>query len=199
VDPKFQPLYVPIIAGVFTIVGAIIGSFTTSRFALRNQLKLTQQQDRQRAYAEIMGKKVLLKQLLVSRFEAYVFSDYHEFLWKIANKPSESLDFTEATRWMHKSEDLALEVARTKQSLFEYIGLARAVFAPSPELERLTEAIFEFKSPKINPPSQLNDSAAKTAWRSQVIPELQAYVEKECGGPLEALLKYLQINFQISV
>ncbi|MGE3152059.1 MAG: hypothetical protein AB7G48_11220 [Nitrospiraceae bacterium] len=196
-DTKFLPLYVALIAGVFAIIGAIVGSFTTSHFALRNQVKLAQQQDRQRAYAEIMGKRVLLMQLLVSRFEAYIHSDYHEYLWKIAGRPKESIDFTEATRWMHKSEDLALEVARTRQSLYESIGLARAVFSPSPELDRLTQAIYHFKSPKIASPSRPNDPTAVAAWKEQAVANLQMLVEKEYGAPLEELLNLLEKNLRV--
>lgn len=191
------PLYVALIAGLFAIIGAIVGSFTTAHFALRNQVKLALQQDRQRAYAEIMGKRVLLMQLLVSRFEAYIHSDYHEYLWKIAGQPKESIDFTEATRWMHKSEDLALEVARTRQSLYESIGLARAVFPPAPEMDRLTQAIYHFKSPKIAPPSQPNDRTAVTVWKERAVADLQALVEREYGAPLEELPNLLAKNVRV--
>ena len=190
-DPKFLPVYVALIAGLFAILVSVTGSLMTAHFALQNQLKLTQRQDRQRAYAEIMGKRVLLMQLFVSRFEAYVHSDHHEYLWRIAGMPKESIDFNEATRWMHKSEDLAIEIARTKQSLYESIGLAKAVFPSSSELDRLTEAVYHFKSPKIAPPSQPNDPAVVTAWKGKAVADLQIFVDTEYGAPLEELLKVL--------
>lgn len=197
VNTKLIPIYVALITGFFAIAGAIVGSFITAHFGLRNQVKLALQQDRQRAYAEIMGKRVLLMQLLVSRFEAYIHSDYHEYLWRIGGQPKDSIDFSEATRWMHKSEDLALEVARTRQSLYESIGLARTVFPPSPELERLTEAIYHFKSPKIAPPSQPGDAGAVSAWKERAVADLQALVEREYGGPLEELLKLLAKDVRV--
>jgi hypothetical protein len=196
-DTKLLPIYVALIAGFFALAGGIVGSFTAAHFALRNQLKLTLQQDRQRAYAEIMGKRVLLMQLLVSRFEAYVNSDYHEHLWRISGHPKESIDFDEAKRWMHKSEDLALEVARTRQSLYESIGVARAVFPQSVELEQLTEQIYQFKSPKIHPPAQPNDVDAVRAWKDRAVPELQTLVEREYGAPLENLLKHLAKDIHV--
>lgn len=191
---KLLPLYVALIAGFFAVAGGIVGSFTTAHFALRNQLHISSLQDRQRAYAEIMGKRVLLMQLFVSRFEAYIHSDYHEQLWRIAGHPKDSLDLEEAKRWMHKSEDLALEVARTKQSLFESIGTARVAFPPSLELEQLTEHVYHFKSPKIAPPPQAADAGALRTWKDEAVAQLQALVEREYGTPLEALLKHLAKN-----
>jgi len=168
-DLKWLPLYVALIAGVFALVGGVVGSLTTAHLGLRNQLRVSTLQNRQRAYAEIMGKRVLLMQLFVSRFEAYVHSDYHEQLWRIAGCPKESVDFHEAKRWMHKSEDLALEIARTKQSLFESIGIARAAFPQSQELDSLTEHIYHFGSPKIAPPPQSADVRLLVQWKEGAV------------------------------
>jgi hypothetical protein len=92
-----------------------------------------------------MGKKQLRRQLFLSRFEAMIFSDYHERRWKLAGSPEKSMDLEEAQRWMHKSENLALDIARTNQALFESVGLARPTFTQSAELTHLTERIYHFK------------------------------------------------------
>ncbi len=123
----FQPTsFWPLYAALIALLGVVLGAYLTARYSFQNQLRLATYQARQQSYAAIMGKKFLLAQLYVSRFEALVHSDYHERLWQLAGSPAASLDLEEAKRWMHKSEDLAIDVARTNQSLFESIGLARA-------------------------------------------------------------------------
>ncbi len=64
-----------------------------------------------------MGLKILLMQKYVSRFEAYVFSDYFEYCWKKLGSPPESIDFKEAMRHLGKSEDLVLEISKAHQQL----------------------------------------------------------------------------------
>lgn len=49
---------------------------------------MTEEQGRQQAYGELMGRKAMMAQLLVSRFEAWIYSDYYEARWKLAGKPA---------------------------------------------------------------------------------------------------------------
>jgi hypothetical protein len=65
-------------------------------------------------------------------------------------------------------------------------------------MDRLSEAIYHFKSPKIAPPSQPNDPAAVAAWKGQAVADLQVLVEKEYGAPLEDLLKLLVKNLRVA-
>jgi arsenate reductase-like glutaredoxin family protein len=114
-----------------------------------------------------MGNKQLRRQLFVSRFEAMIFSDYHERRCKLARSPERSMDLEEAQRWMHKSENLALDIARTNQALFESVGLARPTFTQSAELTHLTERIFYFKTPIISPPSDKADQNGLNGRKTQ--------------------------------
>ena len=43
-----------------------------------------------------MGRKFTTTQLYVSKYEALLYSDYHEARWKLAGAPKESLDLQEA-------------------------------------------------------------------------------------------------------
>jgi len=58
-------------------------------------------------FARLMGRKITTEQLYVSRYEAFMFSDYNEERWRRSGSPKDSLDLQEAQRWMHRSEDLA--------------------------------------------------------------------------------------------
>jgi len=139
-----EPLLPALIALVSVVVGAILGA----RLSFRNQYGLSTYQTRQGAYAELMGKKFLITQLKVSRFEVLAFSDYHEWLGHLAGSPSESLDFEEAKRWMRKSEDFAIELAKARQSLYESVGMARASYPSTLELEELSERVYHFSRKK---------------------------------------------------
>jgi len=182
------PVYAAIIAAALAVASAL---FTVTRQQQAATLK-----ERQQVYAGIMGKKHLRNQLVVSRFEALIFSDYHERRWRLAGAPADSFDFQEAQRWMHKSEDLALEIGRTNQSLFESIGLARATFTSSPQLTDLTEKIYRFGTPRIAPPPEQQDQQSLEQWKTEAVKQLQAWVEREYAQPTDALLTYLQQNMR---
>jgi hypothetical protein len=108
---------------VFVLIGVILGAFLNYKFGIKSQLRVSDHQKRQQVFSELMGIKFVITQLYVSRFEASVFSDYHESKWKQAGYPRDSIDLQEAQRWMHKSEDLAAEIAKNNQYLFEKIGM----------------------------------------------------------------------------
>ncbi|MDO8690027.1 MAG: hypothetical protein Q7R39_08470, partial [Dehalococcoidia bacterium] len=144
------------------------------------QIRTVRFQKRQQAYPEIMGRKFLLMQLYVSRFEARIFSDYHEQRWR--NSP-DSLDLSEAQRWMHKSEDLALEIAKTNQSLFESIGLVKASFRRDDELDTLTQHIYHFRTPTIiEPPGSQNAQGLDTYGRPLRLPNCRSLSQKNTGS-----------------
>lgn len=186
-------IFIVLIPGIFALLGALVGGYATSNFNFRNQIKDVKYRNRQQAYSQIMGHKYLLPQLYVSRFEAMIFSDYHEQRWKLGGNLSNSLDPSEAQRWMHKSEDLVLEVARTNKFLFESIGLARASFRQDELLEKLTQRICQFRTPSIEPPTAMNAEELDT-WKAKAVAQLQQLVAEEIGGPIDTLLEYLQLH-----
>jgi hypothetical protein len=61
-------------------------------------LKISDHQKRQQVFSEVMGRKFLMTQLYVSRFEALIYSNYHEAKWKQSGWPKDSIDQQEAQR-----------------------------------------------------------------------------------------------------
>src|SRR4051794_39862966 len=88
-----------LIAGVFSIAG----SYFAVNFQMSAQNKAQKVEEQRKVFARIIGRKLVTQQLAVSRLEARIFSDYHEEVWKRAGSPKDSLDLSEAQRWMHKS------------------------------------------------------------------------------------------------
>jgi hypothetical protein len=123
-------LKVAIISSVGTLVIALLSGYLSYLWGVSSQKKIYNHEMKLKAYSELIGYRQLLSQLFVSRFEAFSFSDYHEYRWKIQGAPKDSLDQKEAIRWMHKSEDLVLEINRTVQKLFETVGVIRGAVDP---------------------------------------------------------------------
>jgi hypothetical protein len=141
-----------------------------------------------------MGRKFMTSQLYVSRFEAYIFSDYHEARWKVSDQRKDSIDLQEAMRWMHKSEELVMELARNNQSLFETLGMIRTLFPHTPRLEELTSRVYHFKTPRTSSPPNGKDLIELNAWKEQSVKSLQELVEREYAKPIDELLDYLAIE-----
>ena len=156
-----------------------------------HQIKVRNRQEQHQVFSRLMGQKFMLAQLYVSRFEALIHSDYHEVKWKLIGAPAESLDLQEAQRWMHRSEELALNIASNIQTLFESIGLIHILFLATPTLEKLINRIYHFKTPAIKVPPEGSDSSQLESWKINAVKQLQGLVEKEYAHPIEELLNYL--------
>lgn len=128
----------------------------------------------------------------MSRFEALIFSDYHEARWRQAGNPKDSIDLQEAQRWMHQSETLALDVAKANRELFEAVASARALFTGSTALEALADEVYRHKVPivKVRPDSSM-DLAALEAWKVTAVREIQELVKEAIEQPVEALVSHL--------
>ena len=194
VDPQIQTAIASLVPAVIALGGVFVGAMLSARLSFRNQFRIATLQARQQAYAALMGKRFLITQLYVSRFEAHAYSDYHERLWNLVGSPKESLDLEEAQRWMRKSEELVSELAKANQSLFESVGVVRATFAPTSELENLSERVYHFRTPVVKAPPAGTGRVALDQWKQNVIPELQALVQHEYAEPIEALTKYLRLH-----
>jgi len=191
---QILPVVAPAVPALIALVGVVVGGVLGAHLTFRNQLRLTTLQGRQQSYAAIMGKKLVVTQLYVSRFEALAYSDYHERLWHLVGAPKDSLDFEEAKRWMRKSEDLVLDLAKANQSLIESVGLARATYPSTAVLEQLAERVYHFNTPVLTPPPPGADRGLLDTWKSKAIPDLQQLVQKEYAVPIDALLEHLHAH-----
>lgn len=190
------PIYTALIGVISALAGTWLGAYLTSSHAFRNQRRIAIYEMREQSYAELMGGKILLQQLYVSRFEALIFSDYHERRWHLRGDPDSSLDLDEAKRWMRKSEDFSIEIARTYQSLLESVGTARVAFPRSDELDRLSDAVYRFKTPKVKPAPPDSDDEELKAWKVDAVHDLQDFVKREYGEPIDGLLEYMRNHLQ---
>jgi hypothetical protein len=154
-------------------------------------MRLNDRQKRQQVYSELVGRKFVTTQLYVSRFEASIHSEYNEARWRVSGYRNDSLDLQESQWWMHKSEDLALEIAKNNQNLFETIGSVFTVFAHSPELNGLIDRLYHFRTPQIVGRPDGTDFVQVEAWKVKAVKQLHSLAEEEYAKPIDNLLVYL--------
>src|SRR5262249_44060516 len=134
-----------IVGGVIAAGGGIVGQYYASQFQFSTQAHLQKVQGQRQVFARLMGRKFATKQLYVSRYEAFIFSDYHEVRWKHFGSPQDSHDLQEAQRWMHRSEELVFEIVKNNQALFEDLGTVRTLFPDVQRLRELVERVYNVK------------------------------------------------------
>lgn len=190
-------LKVALISSIGTLLIALLSGFLSYHWSVSSQKKIYDHQMRLKAYSELIGYRQLLSQLFVSRYEAFIFSDYHEYRWKIQGAPKESIDQKEAIRWMHKSEDLVLEISRTVQNLFQTVGVIRVLFNQSTELQALSNDIYNYKTIEFKQRPQDSWSLEHLEeWKLTSISEVQHLVDETIRDPISKLSFYLEKELQ---
>lgn len=186
------PILIAVVTASLALIGVGVGSYLTYYFGLKSQLMIADHQKRQQTFSELMGRKILTKQLYVSRFEALIYSDYHEARWKLTGSPKDSIDLQEAQRWMHRSEELVFDIAKNQQRQLETVGLIRILFNKTSKLDELIDRIVHFKTPKISGEPFKRDANQLEEWKVKAVQQLQAIVDEEYGAPVNTLLNYLE-------
>ena len=186
-----------LVSSLVTLLVALVPVYLAHLLQLSREIKIENRKRRQEGFSSLLGYKILLPQLYVSRFEAYIFSDYHEDRWRRSGYPSDSLDLREAERWMHKSEDLAIEIAKASQGLFEAVGLIKAVFPASKELETLANGVYRHRVPKVDTRavSEVNDERLES-WKTTAVTQLQERVDEVIRKPIDHLGDLLETQIE---
>jgi hypothetical protein len=178
-----------LIAGIF----AIAGSYFATKFQTTAEVNSKKIEEQQKVFARIMGRKFTTEQLYVSRYEASIYSDYEEALWKRAGAPKDSFDLQEAQRWQHRAEDLVFDIVKSNQALFEDIGTVRAVFPDTPRLRELCDQVYRLPSIKIASPPTSSTSTIEqlTQWKDEARRQLDSIVQTKYGKPIDDLTVFL--------
>ena len=186
----WKTLLATVIGGVLATCGGIVGQYYVSQFQFSSQIHLQKIQSQRQVFARLMGRKFATQQFYVSRYEAFIYSDYHEVRWKHLGGGFVE-DRQEAERWMHRSEDLVFEIVKNNQALNEDLGTIRTVFPDTAKLRELVHRIHAFKAIKTQQPNPKASNEELDRWKDKSIRDLQALVEREYSGPIEELLDYL--------
>ena len=180
---------------VLALAGVALGSLLTHC----SQLKTADRQKKQEVFSVLMGDKIFVGQLFVYAVEARINSDYHEARFVLTK---DQLHLQEALRWLRRSEDLGMEVARARKNLCETLGPVRLLFRKSPKLDELTDRIYGFKALKLNydspseNPFKMSTVDQLVQWKEKTVLRLQKLVEDHYMKPIDDLVQYLDAEIK---
>jgi hypothetical protein len=135
-----NPLFVVFITALFTMIGATLNSSHTAKLTENSQIKINNEQKRQQVFGELTGRRFMTVALHSFQIQASIHAEYLAVRWKLGGSKENSVDFQEHKHWTRKHEDLVIDIAKNNQSLFETIGLVRALFPNTSELKNLTNS-----------------------------------------------------------
>jgi len=181
-----------IVSSLMTLLVVIVSSYLTYYWGLSAQIRISDYQSRQKAYSKLVGHKAIISQLYVSRFESFIFSDYHEYRWMLDGSPQNSINKEEAFRWMKKSEDQAIELAREKQLLFETVGLINALFPRTENLVELSDKIYHHPIPIIKRPKKEWSLEELEAYKAPEVKKTQDFIQMNVTKPIDDLASYVK-------
>ena len=191
-----------LIPGIFGFTGVVVGGFITY-FIEKSKFKDNESQRREQVYSQLNGRKSLTSQLYKSYFEAFIQSEYYNYLGMLPGPH-------QTTNWLlekKRSEDLALEKAKSNQNLFETIGLIQILFPSTNELNELIKPLLDidekfkftqYLAQKIRCEEQFEDVRYGTdpdelhSWRVDTIEKLEETVKLEIENPIDKLLDHLK-------
>jgi len=179
---------------ISALVGVCIATVLGYLLGYRSQIKLADRKQKHQSYGELMGGKGHLLQLYVSRFEAIIYASFYEKRVYLKGETKDSLDFTEARRWMLSSEELTLEISKYQEKLFSTLGVINAVFDSSAELTNLVDNVYNFKKPVIDKIPDNIDITGIELWKTNAVTQLKDIVNQEISDPIQKLLDHLHKN-----
>jgi hypothetical protein len=189
------------IAAASGIIGVAVGGFITYSIE-KLKLKNIESQKREQVYSQLNGRKSLASQLYKSYFEALIWSYYYHSLEKLGG--------SDQPNWLlekKRSDDLALEKAKSNQSLSETIGLIQILFPSTNELNELIKPLLDidekFKFIK-DPTKEIRDEETYQDWKydtnsddllfgaKDAIEKLEKTIELDIENPIDKLLNHLK-------
>jgi hypothetical protein len=185
-----------VVPALIALIGVVVGSLLTSQLGFYTQLKITGKQKRQQAYSELMAKKAILTQLITSYLVANTYFQHQEGRWWLAQgTPDESIHLEEARKWMNEAGELILEIAKSRQSFYETLGLIRSYFPYSPQLKELTYKIYHYKIFEVKQRPYNMDAEQLQKWRDKTINEIQE-INDELNNLIDNLVRYLESEIE---
>lgn len=97
------------------------------------------------AYRRLMGAELPMRQAVISRYESYLYSNFHERRVRLLGNGNESWDFKEAARWMKRSEDGIGEISRKYSEIVDQCALLSLYFRKDEAIQRAVEKVLELR------------------------------------------------------
>jgi hypothetical protein len=144
--------------------------------------------DVNRAYSDLMGNKAILRQQFVSYMVARINFDYHNRIWVISGSPGASVNLDEAKIALRKCENLALEILKTQQKIYEDFATFRLAFPRNPEILSQIDLIYKSNAPDVTGGDTLDSLVELDQWQKSARAQVGPFVQREYSEPVDKLL-----------
>lgn len=191
--PDYKTIF---LTALLTSALSLGGQYVMANKTTSNQSRLAERQQRQKTYGEIRGRALMLTQLYVSLQQAQIDRDVADVQAHFTKEPQAVTRMGELAK---RSDDLLVDLGRSKQVLFESIGTAEALFPPTDEFQRRLDAVWNLKAPHYTRMSEAEMNAGPErahAWRDEQMDKLKQYVDAQVVAPLKGLGEYLRGELQ---
>ena len=169
-------------------LGGLI-SFLTSAINDKRQYRINRLQRQEQAYSQLYGLKFMTDQLYLTTSDIFSESALIEALERLELPSRSALGNSQEKR--RKYDELALELARNNQRLWETIGLIRVLFTPSEEQERLIK-LFELSMKEF----QKNIGSIADYYEKATIENVDAPPDTARIGIKRIIHEYVDIPFE---
>ncbi len=187
IDPNIIEALKYLVPFVLGIASTLVGTLFTFR--------LTKKKDERGlaidAYRRLMGLRTYSAQVVVTRFEAIIYSNYYERLNVIKGQDKDGWEFQEAERWMRKAEDGVESISKVAQSLSEDCAFLSIYFKDDSSIQKAIDKVLKFENYLIK---MFDETTVKSLeqGKDQAIVDLQKRVEPSYTGSINKLLKLVK-------
>ena len=186
----------------FFQIGLLVVAFFLGQMKATLDNKSSQKQEAKneaiRAYRMLMGMRIPIMQDFVSRYEAQIFFMYHERKFLLAYNTEGApkdyekyVDFQEAKRWQHKSEDLVNRISDDFKAMFESCATLSIYFKDNRTVQNLLDEISEIKTFELKDFNEI-DAKNLDASRDKAVKDIQVLVKAHYSDPINKLLKEIR-------
>lgn len=174
------------------ILGVIIGGFITLLSVYLKDSLNRRREDKNKKielYSKLRAIEVEISQLIVSRFEAYILSDYYEIKNK---KNNNNFYFNEAVRLSQKSENMVFDITQAIARYKEILGQIQIYFNYSTDYLR---EMYNYKVPDVKETKKVMETLDESVLeesKEEAVKAIQVFAKKEFKNKIEGLLKDME-------
>jgi hypothetical protein len=179
-------------APVLTWLGAVLTVYVTHQWTLSRELTKVRLDEQLRTYRELMGMRVVLRQLSSSHLELAIQGEYYARLWELRGSPDTAFQLDEYRTWVRQDVEVQGQLTKAIQRLYELLATANVLFPADAELSRRIEALYEDPGLVVRHHPNPDAGPVELAmWRDDALAAAREDAASAYTGKLDALLVQL--------
>lgn len=184
-----NPLFTPVVTGIFTLTGVCLGSFLNQQSSYRFAHRQKMHELRIQTYADLMGLKIPFIQACLTNVEAKILCEFYETRFYITGI---STDHDAAKKENERALKQISEISLLRKEICKCIGEMKIAYPQSKELSSLIEAVYTMEAISISEINgKISDIDALVKWKQGAVADLQQLLNTEYRNKIEALLQFV--------